>query len=543
MVQTLSMNQVRFSILSLLSCLCFFASAQTLTTSNLPIVIVNTNGVSIPDDPKIDGTMGIIYNGEGNLNNINDAFNHYDGGIGIETRGNSTQDFEKKTYSLELRTTANQDTSVNLLGMGGEEDWILHAMVIDKSQVRIPMSFYLSQQMGHYAPDWRYVELMVNGDYRGLYILTERIKRDDDRVDIAKLTSNDIAGDSVTGGYILRIDWLEDFEPGQDGFESNHNSRGGIPMTFQWYYPKANDILPQQSQYIQGWMATFEEAVFSPNYTNSQGIRYTDYINVESFTDFLLINELSKNADGYKLSSYVYKDKDSKDGRLVAGPIWDFDQTYGVSDVCSNYDHTGWTYLQNQDGCEDLESMPMWWQTMMQDTMFQNRLKCRWTEFRNSFLHSDSIADWINADTTFISPAIGRNFMKWDDFIGESIWAEPEPIPQSYAEEIQVMQNWIQSRLTWMNNNLPGNCEYDFLSVEEDFESNTNIYPNPTSQILRVQTNVKEVQQFRIYAADGRLVQLGKLNVPTTEIDVAELPDGIYLIQVGQSSHRFVKRN
>lgn len=536
------MNSKSLTLFAVLSCFAAIVNAQTLASSNHPIVIVNTNGVTIPDEPKINGTMGIIYNGEGNINSINDSFNHYNGGIGIETRGNSTQDFEKKTYSLELRTEANEDTSVNLLGMGGEEDWILHAMVIDKSHLRIPLSFYLSQQMGHYAPDWRFVELIVNGDYRGLYILTERIKRDDDRVDIARLRTEDVSGDQLTGGYILRIDWLEDFEP-SDGFQSNYNSQSGSPMTFQWYYPKANDIQPQQAQYIQNWMATFEEAVFSANFTNTQGTRYTDYINVESFTDFLLINEFSKNADGYKLSSYVHKDRDSTDGRLVAGPIWDFDQTYGVSEVCSNSDFTGWTYLQNQPACEDLESMPMWWQTMMQDTMFQNRLKCRWTEFRSAFLHSDSITDWINTNRTFISSAIDRNFTKWDDFIGESIWAEPEPVPQSYAEEIQVLQSWIQNRLTWMDNNLPGNCEFDFLSADAIDEGNTNIYPNPTSDILRVQINLKEAQEFRIYAADGRLAKSGSLNLPITEIDVADLSNGIYLIQIGQLSYRFVKSN
>ena len=114
-----------------------------LTTSNLPIISITTAD-EIPDEPKIIGAMGIIYDTNGGMNSINDPFNHYNGNIGIETRGNSTQGFDKKTYSLELRNAANEDTSVNLFGMGSEEDWILHAMVIDKSQVRIPMSFHLA---------------------------------------------------------------------------------------------------------------------------------------------------------------------------------------------------------------------------------------------------------------------------------------------------------------------------------------------------------------------------------------------------------------
>ena len=178
---------------------------------------------------------------------------------------------------------------------------------------------------------------------------------------------------------------------------------------------------------------------------------------------------------------------------------------------------------------------------MMQDTMFQNRLKCRWTEFRSTFLHEDSIADWINADTTFISEAIGRNFTKWDDFLGEPIWIEPEPVPETYAAEIQRTQDWIQNRLVWIDNNLPGNCEFDFLSTDEVDRTKTTIYPNPTSDILRVQTDLKDEQEFRIYGADGRLIESGNLNISTTEIDVTDLRTGIYVVQIGQSSYRFVK--
>ncbi len=177
-----------------------FYNAQ-LSTTKLPIVKIYTED-DIPDEPKIFGTIGIIYDTTGGVNSINDPLNYYSSKLGIETRGNSTQGFDKKTYSIELRTAANEDTSVNLFGMGGEEDWILHAMVIDKSQLRIPMSFYLAQRMGQYASEFKYVELILNGDYRGTYILVEKIKRDDDRVDIAKLDSDDLAGDSVTGGYI-----------------------------------------------------------------------------------------------------------------------------------------------------------------------------------------------------------------------------------------------------------------------------------------------------------------------------------------------------
>ncbi len=516
--------------------------SQIINSSNLPIVVINTSGNNIPDEPKIDAAMGIIYNGDGNDNNVNDPFNYYDGAIGIETRGNSTQDFDKKTYSLELRTAANQDTSINLFEMGAEEDWILHAMVIDKSQIRIPMSFYFAQQMGHYASEWKYIELIVNDDYQGLYILAEKIKRDDDRVDIAKLDADDLAGDSLTGGYILRIDWLEDFED-EDGFTSNYDSQGDIPMTFQWYYPKASKIKWEQAAYIENWMADFEEALFSNDYTNSQGLRYTDYINLNSFTDFLLINELSKNSDGYKLSSYVHKDKDSKGGKLNAGPIWDFDQSYGVSVVCSCSDYEGWTYLQNQDGCEDLESMPMWWQTMMQDTVFQNRLKCRWEEFRSDFLHTDSINTWIDNHINLIAGAIERNFTLWDDHIGEYIWAEPDPVPESYPEEIVYLKNWMTERVDWIDSNLPGDCEGDILDqVEEiNFDDTVRVYPNPSLSQITIETNFTQPVPFNVFSKLGIKVMDGILNSNKQQINLSNLPIGLFILKVNNQTFKILK--
>ena len=208
------------------------AKSQTFTSSNLPIVVLQTNGATIDDEPKVVIDMGIIANSSG-INNLTDPFSGYNGKIGIEYRGNSTQGFDKKTYSVELRTNLDQDTSVSLLGMPKEEDWILHAMVIDKSLLRIPMAFSIWNQMGHYGARYRYVELVLDGEYQGIYILTEKIKMDKNRVDIAKLANDDLAGDSLTGGYILRIDWVNS----TDGFSSNHNSQAGIPMFYQWYYP------------------------------------------------------------------------------------------------------------------------------------------------------------------------------------------------------------------------------------------------------------------------------------------------------------------
>lgn len=505
---------------------CFFSqsplSAQILTNSSLPIISINTNGQEIRDDPKIEAQMGIIFNGLGQLNHLDDQPNHFEGKIAIELRGNSTQSFDKTTYSLEIRNSANQDSSVKLLGMSKEEDWILHAMVIDKTQLRIPMSFRLFRQMGHYASDWRYVELIVNGEYRGLYLLAERIKRDKNRVNIAKLQKDDIEGDQLSGGYILKIDWLED---DLSGFASRYLSQAEESMFYQWYYPRAEDIQPEQAAYIQDYIDQFEEAVFAERFVNSQGKRYTEYIDQKSFIDFMLINEFSKNADGYKLSSYLHKEKESKGGLLRAGPIWDFDQTYGLSAICSNDNFTGWTYLQNQINCEDLESMPLWWNAMVTDSLFANELSNRWFQLREGIFHTDSIHHWIDRTVTVIQQPINRNFSQWDYFIGERIWYEPHPLLQSYEEEITYLKNWTYYRLLWMDQNIR---QIRVMQTNEAKRSLQFIFPNFSTGVFQVNGNLG--QSISVFGPDGRTVHQAKLDTHTLELDLSHLASGIYYI-------------
>ena len=506
-------------------------NGQNLTQSELPIVVINTwQSQDIPDEPKVLATMGIIDGGEGVINQITDPFTEYNGNIGIETRGNSTQNFLKKTYSIELWDENFDDQSVNLFGMGGEEDWILHAMVIDKTQLRIPLSFYLWERMGNYAVERKYVEVLLNGEYRGLYSFMERLKRDDDRIDIAKLDEDDLDGDSLTGGYILRIDWTYDVED-DELFFSEFESQSGDQMAYQYYYPKADVILPAQRSYIKGFMDDFEEAVFSEDYQNSQNIRYSEYIDIESFVDFVLINEFTKNSDGYKLSSYLQKDRDDNDPRLKAGPIWDFDQTYGLSTVCSSNIIEGWTYLQNQDDCGDLESMPLWWQSMMEDTVFTNLLDCRWRQYRENFLHQDSIFAWIDDQVEFLQNPIDRNFERWD-FIGEQIWIEPENFPDSYEGEIQYLKNWIAARLNWLDSNIQGNCESSALkAVFNQVQIPLIIYPNPSSGIFHFHHLNHADINIKVFNSLGQMVkEISGHNI--NSIDLSIFPSGIYMLNI-----------
>jgi len=150
--------------------------------------------------------MGVIYNGLNQVNWLDDPFNDYDGKIGIELHGTSSLIYDKKNFSIETRNEDGTYNNVELVGLPKENDWILHGAYSDKSLLRNAISYYWGRQTGRYAPRTQICEIFINEEYRGLYLLTEKIKVDNDRVDIANLTLEDIEGDQLTVGYIIKID-------------------------------------------------------------------------------------------------------------------------------------------------------------------------------------------------------------------------------------------------------------------------------------------------------------------------------------------------
>ena len=426
----------------------WFQPPLIFTSSNLPIVVISTNGQSIIDDPRIICDMGIINNGFGNINSINDSFNDYNGKISIELRGSSSQSFPKKQYALETQDSLGNNNNVSLLGMPEENDWILHAPYSDKTLLRNFLTYNIGKKMQRYSPRTVFCELIINGEYRGVYILMEKIKRDKHRVDIAKLDSDDIAGDSLTGGYIIKIDkytgtggadWLSDFP-----------DMGGGSLYVQYHYPEAAVMQPEQLDYIKQYVDSFEYALDGPNF-NDTTIGYAKFINIDSFIDLYIINELSKNIDGFRLSTYMYKDKASKGGKLTMGPFWDYNLAFGNADYCDGWNPIGWEYDVD---CSD--DNPFWFPRLLDDTIYQNKLKCRWEYLRQRSLNNDSLVNFIDSMAAYLNNAQTRNFQKWQ-ILGNYIWPNYY-IGNTYQEELSILKDWLSDRIVWLDNNIPGTC-------------------------------------------------------------------------------------
>jgi len=426
----------------------WFNPPVVFSSSNLPIVIINTNGQNIVDDPRIFCDMGIIDNGFGFPNFINDSLNDYNGKISIELRGSSSQSFPKKSYAFETQDSLGNNNNVSILDLPVENDWILYAPYSDKSLMRNFLTFDLGRKMGNYSPRTVYCELVINGDYQGVYILMEKIKRDNDRVDIAKLDIDDLAGDSLTGGYIVKIDKFTG--TGGSFWTSNFPTISGDYLYIQYHYPEAAVMAPQQLSYIESYIDSFENALSDPDFADTL-IGYYKYIDVNSFIDLYIINELSKNIDGYRLSTYMYKDRNSNGEKLTMGPFWDYNLAYGNADYCDAADPVGW---EVNTGCGGMN--PFWFERLLDDTTYQNNFKCRWEYLRQNSLDQDSILNFIDSIALYLNDAQQRNFQKWN-ILGSYVWPNYY-VGTTYQDELNFFKTWISSRLIWIDNNIPGNC-------------------------------------------------------------------------------------
>jgi hypothetical protein len=407
--------------------------------SNIPIISINTLGQSIVDDPRIFCDMGIIDNGPGNMNCITDPYNNYNGKISIEIRGSSSQMFPKKGYGLSTLDAALNPQNVSVLGMPAENDWVLLASYNDKAKIRDVLVFDIVRAMGWYSSRARFVELVINGDYKGLYIFLEKIKQDKNRVDVSSLNINMNAGDSLTGGYVYKMDW------GTGNAGASWNTSQGV--TLQNHDPNWDVITPTQKNYLINYINNFESRLFGANFTDPN-LGYRKVANPYSFADDFIIQEFTNNLDGYRASNYMHKDRDSKCGRHTLGPYWDYGITLGNANFCFGESTTGW---QINNGCTGV-GVSTWIQKMFQDQWFKNLTNCRWNELRQGVLSNNALFTKIDTYANYIRYAANRDSARWG-IIGVYVWPN-QWTPATFQAEVDSMKSWIGQRLTWLDANI-----------------------------------------------------------------------------------------
>jgi hypothetical protein len=480
----------------------YSANAQ-LSTSKLPIFIFNTKGQSIKDEPKILAELKVVYNGEGKDNKLTDTQFHYNSFVGIEYRGSSSQMFPKKGLGIELRTEKGENNPLALCGLPEDSDWILFASYNEKSLMHNVLSMSFARQMGMNASRTKYVEVVINNSYQGVYVLMEKIKVDKNRVDIATLKPEDVSGDELTGGYIVKIDKSTGTNYGT--FRSNYTNANGFANQYFYHLPKT--INDTQKNYIRAYIRKFEDAIYGKDFKDElKG--YHQYVDLSSFAKMFIINEVSRNIDGYRISSYFSKDKDSKGGKLTASPPWDYDISYGNADYCEGSRYDLWAYKFNEICPRDGFQVPVFWERMISDPKFIGELRNIYFEQRKKggVLDHDRIVKEIDGLKENLGEAAIRNFQKWP-IIGTYVWPSPQPIPQTWDLEIVELKNWIYNRLTWMDRNFP---EEFVLTSNELPSENLQItaFPNPFVDKLQVKILSQKAQKAEVTFSDitGRMI-------------------------------------
>ncbi len=466
----------------------------------LPLVVITTPGGLIPNDPKVMVEMKVIHHGNGISNQIQDIGNIYTGLAGIELRGNSSQMMPKKSYGFETRNADSSDRNVILLGMPSESDWVLLANYADKSLMRNFFSYHMFRKTGRWAPRMRYCELVIDGEYQGIYLLGEKVKRDQYRVDISSLSASDSLLPVVSGGYLFKIDWIK---AGDMVWESDYPAIGAtLPLTYILEYPKAEDVTTAQIKYIRSVVDSFEYVMKQPDYADPV-TGYRKYIDETSFIDLILLIEFTKNVDGYRLSTFLHKERN---GKICAGPPWDYDLSWGNADYMDCWSTEGWSLTSQMD---ETDQCPFWWELLWLDTTFTNQMRCRWESLRQTIYNPSVILHEIDSVAAMLDPAVDLNFIKWP-ILGIYVWPNPAPIPTDYEGEVQKLKDWVIDRIAWMDANLPGYCFEPGIDEGLDDATAVRVYPNPARDRFGITGfHPSGTCHYEILDATGRMIQSG----------------------------------
>jgi hypothetical protein len=539
-------NPLYFVLLFLFS---WNLEAQVLSQSNLPILRIKTFvGKSIKDEPKVPVEMELFDKGPGLLNSLTDVPAHKFV-AGIEFRGSTSQGGPnfyflpnipvKMPYGFEIwtDTTGKFTKELSLANMGAESDWVLNASYNDRSFLRDFLAQRLGQKMGLLSSEVKFVELILDNQYQGVYLLMEKIKQGKNRVPIDKLRVTDTSGDALTGGYILKLDKNSGSAPNVS-FSSNYVT----PLSrnkpqFLIDYPKKDSLVSPQLNYIKSVMTDFEKSLFEDNPLEPSA-KYRKMMDIPSFVNYFFINELSKNVDAYRLSTFFYKERDSKGGKIKMGPVWDYNLSFGNADYYNGNRTNGWMFnIGNEipEIVKDGSQAPFWWSKLLGDTVYVNKLSSRWKELRRSVINTNYIYQQIDSVQTVLKEPLARNFQRYPLF-GKYIWPNGF-VGANMDQEIAYLKDWFPKRIAWIESKIQMLSPLILANGEEPFLYDVNVFPNPGQEKLQVRYQMKLASKASVFIFDLsgqiRMEQtLGNFSPGehTSTLDISQLSLGTYVL-------------
>lgn len=430
--------------------------------NNLPIIVIDTKGQEIQvnmdyvettvndrivrfheKSPKYLATLKLYEPIDGYTCICHAGTPTLETDILINIRGQSSLVNPKKQYTVNFIDENAEENHLEILGLPKHDKWVLNASYSDRSLIRNYLAYKIAGQVMEYSPRTRFIELYLNDDlseeisyekhYMGVYILTEKIERSEDRINIKKNDDkyNDIsfiiARDKIKAGDpILKTHWSQL----EDDYIIDENGNIRMRTVITVIYPGSRILTQKLEERITNYLNDFEY-VLKSNYFNDRRRGYRKYIDVDSFVNFAMINEIFKNLDGGDVSTYFYKDIG---GLMKAGAVWDFDLTLGNTPYESANEPTGFRMVNT-----------LWFDRLFQDKYFADRYrKVLYPYYRKTIWTTENIMKMIDEIVEKLGPAINRNINRWyTDYTLED-----------YFKEIEDIKEFLEKRLTWMDENI-----------------------------------------------------------------------------------------
>lgn len=432
----------------------------TIDSTNLPIVWIDVDGAMIDRDERITARMKIIHNGKGHLN-YGDTVAHpgqridYEGYVALRYRGNSSYGAsDRKPYSFRTLSKPLEQgydkKKVSILGMGKDNNWALLAPYADKSMIRDLLAFEVARPWMEYTPQGRLCEVYLDGVYYGVYVLCEVVSKGAHRLNLKDPGEE---GDELTGGYLMEVGVDDEMT-----YVSKHhpvNAEGTVTYTdryiqFLYKSPDYEDMTWKQIEYINGAIDRMEDAFASDNFKDPEE-GYRKYVDVQSFMDYQIVNELGHNVDAYRLSAKFFKRRDSEDPRFKM-VIWDFNLAFGNCRYNQGYVTTNWVSRMNANFYNSGDPMiPFWWQRFISDNDYVLQRRARWAQMRQANLREDRLWATIDslANEVTCCGAESRNTQAWPRW-GVRVWPNYY-VSDSYEDEINYIKDWLVRRLSWLD--------------------------------------------------------------------------------------------
>ncbi|QOC95319.1 spore coat protein CotH [Micromonospora craniellae] len=419
-----------------------YVAQNTTTAHDLPVILIDSYGAGRPDREYFDATTMIFEPGGGTTSL--GAAPTMATRAGFRLRGQSSATFDKTPFRVEFWDNEDDDADYPVLGMPADSDWVLRGPFTDKALIREAFVYDLGREMGLPAPRYAFAEFYLNtdagpvgaDDYLGVYMIVETIKNSKNRLDLKQLRADDRTLPRITGGYIWKFEWMAAEEP-------------TLPCTGPaascWNYLEVADpspLQPEQRDWLRTHIQEFHDVLRAPDFADPVS-GYRAYIDVDSFIDQLIVNELSREMDSYVRSAYFYKDRDTK---IFAGPLWDYDLSFGVGGFFANDQTSGWQHQQvRQPVAND------WYTQLLRDPAFVNQVRQRWQTLRRGPLSDASLQARINALSAPLANGAQRNFQRWPNLTTRMISFFVTPTAPTWQGQVQVMRDWMLRRAAWLD--------------------------------------------------------------------------------------------